>query len=160
MPMPPRCPYRRYPKPPPNKSSRIRIISIRSISAPSENSLAPLGLRRRRMSPRDTVKKERDRHVEHLAQLIQAAGADAVFGLLVFVKLLVGDTQGGGKIWLAYTQRSSPLSQAHSDMDIDRMRPTPPLTGGLCHQGTPSWVICLSADASASAPSTPLPLTL
>jgi len=43
------------------------------------------------IGPLDALEEERDRHVERLAQFIEAAGADTVFGLLVFVELLVGD---------------------------------------------------------------------
>ena len=51
-------------------------------------SLAAVRLLRLRVGSCDALKKERDRHTQHVAQLMEAAGTDSVFGLLVFVQLL------------------------------------------------------------------------
>jgi hypothetical protein len=74
--------------------------------------LGTLRFLRLRICAGKALKKERDRHVQCLAQLIEAAGADRVFGLLVFVQLLVSDTQGCGKFWLAYTQFSAQIPKS------------------------------------------------
>ena len=127
MPIPPRWPYRRYPKPPPEQEQQDQNnqyqVHQRSVT------LRRLGSRAYASVPAIPSK-----------QLIQTAGADTVFGLLVFVHLLVGDAQVCSKFMLAHAQRSSPLSQPHSNVDINRVRPTPPAaTGRFCpHQGTPS----------------------
>jgi hypothetical protein len=81
--------------------------------------LSLLRFLRLRICARKALKKERDRHVQRLAQLIEAAGADTVFGLLIFVQLLIRDAQRGGEFWLTYSQFSAPLSQAQTDMGID-----------------------------------------
>jgi hypothetical protein len=59
----------------------------RGISRKAVNStcLRPLRLLRLRIVLGDGLKKKRDRHAQSLAHLIEAAGADTIFGLLVFV---------------------------------------------------------------------------
>ena len=97
------------------------------ISAP----LSPPGspcFPRRRIGPRDTLEKERHRHVERLAQTVKPGCTDARFGLLIFVYLLKCDAQDCGKFWLAYSQFGAPLSDAHSYVNIDWLRSKLPLT--------------------------------
>jgi hypothetical protein len=67
----------------------------------------------------NTLEKERDRHIQHLAQLIDSTGADTVYGLFVFVDLLKRKPQGCRQLWLAYSQHHSSLSQTRCDMNID-----------------------------------------
>src|SRR5690348_7860436 len=97
------------------------------IAAPL-SAFAPLWLPRRRTGPRDTLEKERYRHVERLAQTVKPGCTDARFGLLILVYLLKCDAQDCGKFWLAYPQFGAPLSDAHSYVNIDRLRSNLPLT--------------------------------
>jgi hypothetical protein len=87
------------------------VVSLSRTSAPAPSHRSPNGF-----------EEERDRHAQHLAQLIEAAGAYAVFSLLVLVQLLIRDAQDCGKFWLAHSQSHPPLSHTRSDMNIDRMR--------------------------------------
>jgi hypothetical protein len=146
--------------------SRCEARYLENIFGPS-SLLAGIGtvrLLRLRIGSRDALEKERDRHTQHLAQLMESAGTDAVFGLLVFVQLLVFDAQGCGQLWLAYSQGEPPLSHTRSDMNIDWMRLVPfraagssfgshqPQNGGVHPERFAlCWRLRLSPDSSRDA---------
>jgi hypothetical protein len=76
----------------------------------------------RHQSISSTLEEERDRHSQRLAKLVEAAGADTVFPMFVFVDLLERKTQGCRQLRLAYSQYDSSLMQPRCDMQIDRSK--------------------------------------
>src|ERR1051326_25837 len=69
-----------------------------------------------------TLEEECDRHSQRLAELVEAAGADTIFPMFVFVDLLERKTQGCRQLRLAYSQHDSSLMQPRCDMQIDRSK--------------------------------------
>src|SRR5437763_8628512 len=92
--------------------------------------LGALRFLRLRLGLREALEEERDRHAQRLAQPIEATGAHTILALLVFVQVLKRDPQFSRKFWLGYSQLNAPLSHAHPNVNIDRVRPSPRLTTG------------------------------
>ena len=84
------------------------------------------------VGPRHVVEKERHRHIEDLAELEQARGADAVDAALVFLDLLEGQAEALAEPLLAHAEQGTAQPQALADMDVDRV-------GLACHREVPRF---------------------
>ena len=73
----------------------------------------------------------RDRRVQHARDLIETTRRDAIDAALVFVRLLVGDTDHLGQLLLGQPQHDAPFADARADMVVDRCRRAASLW--LCH---------------------------
>src|SRR5206468_166253 len=65
----------------------------------------------------------RDRNIQYLGELEQAARTDAVGAALVFLNLLKRQTDAVTHRALAHAKQRAALAHASADMNIDRMRP-------------------------------------
>jgi hypothetical protein len=75
-------------------------------------------------------KKKRDRHLKDLGDVLQAAGADAIGPLLVFLDLLERQPEGVSEIGLAHIELEPPHTHAAANMLVDRIE------GALGHRST------------------------
>src|SRR5688572_3641872 len=73
---------------------------------------------------REALEEARRRHVERHADVVQAAGGDAVDALLVFLHLLKGDAEEIGKPLLAHADFEPAGADALADLSVDRIRRT------------------------------------
>src|ERR1700736_3773200 len=65
------------------------------------------------------VEEVADWHTQHLRDLEQTAGRNAVDAPLVFVRLLIGDPDQISQLLLGQTKHDPPLTNAGADMPID-----------------------------------------
>ena len=77
---------------------------------------------RRRAHRVGIVEKERYRHVQHPAQLVQPARPDPVRAALVFLHLLKGQPDRLAELFLAEAEHVAAQPQPRPDPDIDRVR--------------------------------------
>src|SRR5829696_6874997 len=70
---------------------------------------------------RHLVEEVRNRHVEHLGELVKPARTDAVGAALVLLDLLEGEPDGRPELLLAHSQERAALTHARADMDVYRM---------------------------------------
>lgn len=66
-------------------------------------------------------KKERRRHLQSGGDLLQAARADAINALFVFLDLLEGQVNRVGERLLAHRQNVAPHADARANVNIDRI---------------------------------------
>jgi hypothetical protein len=59
-------------------------------------------------SPEGAVEKEGWGDLQHAGDVLQAAGADAIGALLVFLDLLEGDAERGAEPFLAHPDQHAP----------------------------------------------------
>ncbi len=64
-------------------------------------------------------KHRRQGHVQDLADVEQAHGADAIGALFIILNLLKRDPQGPGKLLLAQIERQAALADANADIFVD-----------------------------------------
>ena len=101
--------------------SRLRRNSTIELSAgfsanPAGSSCA--ASRRRRV-----LVEELHRHAEHLRQIEQPAGADAVDALLVLLDLLEGQAELLAELLLAHAEQHAAEAHPAADMHVDRIGP-------------------------------------
>src|SRR5260370_30629794 len=77
---------------------------------------------RRRAYRIGVVEKERHRHIQHLAQLIEPAGADAVGAAFVFLHLLKGQADRLAELLLREAEHVAAQPNPGPDLDVDRVR--------------------------------------
>ncbi len=70
---------------------------------------------------RHLIEEVGDGHVEHLGELVQPAGADAIRPLLVLLDLLKREADGVTDSGLAHAEQATALANASADMNINRM---------------------------------------
>jgi hypothetical protein len=66
--------------------------------------------------------EETGRHAKSVGDLMQAASADPVGALLVFLDLLERDAERRGELLLAHANQESPHADAAADLPVHRMR--------------------------------------
>ena len=64
-----------------------------------------------------------DRHAQHLRDLVEPAGRNAIDAALVFVGLLVGHADQVGQLLLGQAQHDAALADPRADVVIDILRP-------------------------------------
>src|SRR6185312_4187159 len=69
-------------------------------------------------------------HAEHLGDLEQPAGRDAIDAALVFMRLLIGHADQFGELLLRQSQHDPPLANPRADVPVDRRRRFSPLRLG------------------------------
>jgi len=67
----------------------------------------------------EAVEKVADGNAKHLGYFKQAAGGDAIDAALVFVRLLIGDTNQISQLLLRQTEHNASLANARPDVAID-----------------------------------------
>ena len=67
----------------------------------------------------EPVEKIADRNAKHLGYFKQAARGDTVDAALVFVRLLIGDTNQVSQLLLRQAEHNTSLATARPDMAID-----------------------------------------
>src|SRR5690606_861861 len=96
--------------------------------------LAVLGEALLRRPPRRALEEVGDGNLEDRGDGLEAAGADAVGALLVFLDLLEGDAEMLAELFLTHADHVAPQADAATDMDVDRIR----LLLALGHRSSPS----------------------
>src|SRR6185437_9162585 len=81
----------------------------------------PIGVDLRAVGNIQIFEKERHRDIEHLRQLVQPAGTDAVGAALVFLYLLEGEADGLAEFLLAHAEQRAAQPNPCTDMHIDRI---------------------------------------
>src|SRR5580692_801158 len=84
-----------------------------------DSGLPPRGPEARRGRP--TLEEERNRHLKDLGNVLQAAGADAIGALLVFLDLLECQAKGVGNIGLTHIEHETAHAQAAADVLVYRI---------------------------------------
>jgi hypothetical protein len=74
---------------------------------------------------RRALEEKRNRHLEDLGDVLQAAGADAVSSLFVFLDLLECQPERICNIGLAHVEHKPPHSHAAADMLVGRIKSSP-----------------------------------
>jgi hypothetical protein len=82
---------------------------------------------------RRTFEEKRDRHLQNLGYLLQAAGAHAVPSFLVFLDLLECQPEGVPEIGLAHIEHEPPTAHATANMLVDRI-------GSAAGHWSPHWL--------------------
>src|SRR5438093_548325 len=99
----------------------------------------------RRQGLLQTLEEVVDPYIQRLRDLIEAAGADAVDARLVLVRLLVGDADQLGHLYLRQPEHDPPLAYSCRDMPIDLVRARAALlcsrrrSRGICCHVSPSF---------------------
>src|SRR5205085_8157337 len=70
------------------------------------------------------VKEVTDRNANHLRDLIEAPGGNAIDPTLVFVRLLISHSDQIRELLLGETQHDAALANTGADMAVDVLRPT------------------------------------
>ena len=70
---------------------------------------------------RRAFEEKRNRHLQNIGDLLQAAGADAVGAFLVFLHLLEGQAEGVAEFFLTHAQHHPTHAHARADMLVDRI---------------------------------------
>src|SRR5271165_44361 len=96
------------------------------------------------------VEEERHRDVQNAAQIMQAAGSDAIGAALVFLDLLKGQANRLSELFLAQAEHVATQSHARADMNVDRVRlvtlPATRPSGLLLHRHLWSITLAKAAD--------------
>src|SRR5436305_4810698 len=74
-----------------------------------------------RDAARTALEQKRDRDLEDLGDLLDAAGADPVGAFLVFLNLLEGETQGFAELFLAHAEHDAAHAHATADIFVNRV---------------------------------------
>ena len=104
-----------------SRPSRLRRNSTMEFSAGFSANPSGSGAAR---SDGGFLVEELHRNAQHLCQIEQPAGADAVDALLVFLHLLERQAELLAELLLAHAEQHAPKANAAADVHIDRVRPS------------------------------------
>jgi hypothetical protein len=100
-----------------------RFPSLCSSPPPVALSLAGRFCVSQRTARAHLLEEERHRHIEHLGEFEEPAGAHAIGAALVLLDLLKGKAHGFAEVRLAHAQKRPALTHPSSNVNVHGMKP-------------------------------------